>query len=365
LWGLLPDSDAVLRRWARTFSVSAASPFELLGTPVGQDCAGAFTFVKPDDVDKTLSGVAEVEWLTERQIAALLRELRADATAWLGTDPPGRFSLAGAQAKTALLWDGDRWGRPSGATATSHILKPAISGLDDHDLNEHLCLRAAKSVGLTVVDTTVQRFEDQTAVVVRRYDRVTREGSQVRVHQEDLCQALGLHPGDKYQASGGPSPKSVANLLRLVMSARAADDAVARFADALIWNWIIAGSDAHAKNYSLLLAGQDVRLAPLYDVASALPYDMSAQNIQLAMKFGGSYHLDARPSTWPNLAQELGMPQEALMARARDLTAAAPDAFSSAVRREDVTQLSSALPSRLVDSVAARAVRCATALTAG
>lgn len=28
LWGLLPDNDAVLRRWARQFHVSASSPCE-------------------------------------------------------------------------------------------------------------------------------------------------------------------------------------------------------------------------------------------------------------------------------------------------------------------------------------------------
>jgi serine/threonine-protein kinase HipA len=37
LRGLLPDSDAVLGRWARDFHVSA-SPFSLLCTPVGHDC---------------------------------------------------------------------------------------------------------------------------------------------------------------------------------------------------------------------------------------------------------------------------------------------------------------------------------------
>ncbi len=56
------------------------------------------------------------------------------------------------------------------------------------------------------------------------------------------------------------------------MPARESAGAVRRFADALIWNWLIAGTDAHAKNYSLLLAGDQVRLAPLYDIASALPY---------------------------------------------------------------------------------------------
>ena len=214
----------------------------------------------------------EVQWLSENEVAKILRELRADATTWLGSDLTGRFSLAGAQAKTALLWDGTQWGRPSGAIATSHILKPAIKGLDDHDLNEHLCLQAAKSVGMTVAGTSIQTFEDQSALVIRRYDRIKSNQSQVRIHQEDLCQASGMHPSKKYQSEGGPSPKSIAARLRLLIPGRVATDSIERFADALIWNWIIAGPDAHAKNYSLLLAGQDVRLAPLYDIASALPY---------------------------------------------------------------------------------------------
>ena len=37
LWGLLPDSDAVLARWARQFQVSASSPLALLSTPIGRD----------------------------------------------------------------------------------------------------------------------------------------------------------------------------------------------------------------------------------------------------------------------------------------------------------------------------------------
>jgi serine/threonine-protein kinase HipA len=48
LWGLLPDNDAVLRRWSRAFHVSPASPFALLSTPVGEDCAGAVRFVGPE-----------------------------------------------------------------------------------------------------------------------------------------------------------------------------------------------------------------------------------------------------------------------------------------------------------------------------
>ena len=40
LWGLLPDNEQVLQRWARTYQVSAGNPFALL-RHVGEDCAGA------------------------------------------------------------------------------------------------------------------------------------------------------------------------------------------------------------------------------------------------------------------------------------------------------------------------------------
>jgi serine/threonine-protein kinase HipA len=35
------------------------------------------------------------------------------------------------------------------------------------------------------------------------------------------------------------------------------------FVDALAWNWLIEGTDAHAKNYSLLLASGQARMAAL------------------------------------------------------------------------------------------------------
>ena len=364
LWGVLPDSEAVLRRWGKEFSVSTRSVFGLLSTPIGEDCPGAFTFVRPERVEVVKNQKREVQWLSENDVANILRELRADATAWLGNDMSGRFSLAGAQAKTALLWDGGKWGRPAGSIATTHIFKPAITGLDEHDLNEHLCMQAAKSLGMIVASTSIQSFEDQSALIVRRYDRSIVDKVQVRVHQEDFCQASGIHPSKKYQNEGGPSPKSIAQRMRLLMPGSVAKQSIERFADALIWNWIIAAPDAHAKNYSLLLAGQDVRLAPLYDIASALAYKtFDRKKIKLAMKFGGTYSLDARPSTWSILSRDLDIPEDKLRSRTQRLVAAAPDAFAKIAHQSEIRRLSSTLPARLTDAVAARAAKCATALS--
>jgi serine/threonine-protein kinase HipA len=358
LWGLLPDNDAVLRRWARQFHVSASSPFALLSTPVGEDCAGAVQFIAPDRVDELLERPGSVSWLTEEEVAERLRDLRADTTAWLGRSFTGQFSLAGAQAKTALLHRDDRWGVPSGATPTTHILKPAVVGLDDHDLNEHLCLDAARRAGLIAARTRIERFGQETAVVVTRYDRITTGQTIRRVHQEDLCQALGISPTRKYQNEGGPSPVQIVRLLRDAIRPAAAEDTVRRFADALAWNWLVAGTDAHAKNYSLLLAGFEARLAPLYDIASALPYGTHERKLRLAMKLGGDYHVYPHHNPWPRAARELSLDPTTLTDRVRQLVTLAPDAFADAVAAPEVAALNRPLPTRLLDLIADRARRC-------
>ena len=123
-------------------------------------------------------------------------------------------------------------------------------------------------------------------IVVERYDR-QRDGT-MRIHQEDMCQALGYHPTAKYQSDGGPAPSDIVKRIRQVSTSATED--VERFILALGFNWLIVGTDAHAKNYSLLIADNVIRLAPLYDIASALPYsDVHVRKRKLAMKIGSSY----------------------------------------------------------------------------
>lgn len=207
LWGLLPDNDRVLARWARDFHVPA-KPFSLLSTPIGHDCAGAVRLAPVDEALQVQAKPGTVIWLTEEEVAQRVRELRQDTTAWLGREFAGRFSLAGAQAKTALLLKDGRWGVPSGSAATSHIIKPAVQGLDDHDLNEHLCLDAARRAGLIVARTRVARFGDESAIVVDRYDRRIVDGEVVRIHQEDTCQALGKLQTRSTRTKAAPPPKT-------------------------------------------------------------------------------------------------------------------------------------------------------------
>ena len=172
-----------------------------------------------------------------------------------------------------------------------------------------------------------------------------------------------MPPSAKYQNEGGPTPTRIARLFRDAMTPQAGEEAVHRFADALIWNWLIAGTDAHAKNYSVLLAGNQVRLAPLYDIASALPYGTHERKLRLAMKIGSSYDVFLQRNRWPDAARDLGLDADALVERARELARIAPDAFADAVRAPDVVALQRELPGRLLDLVADRARRCLELLT--
>lgn len=160
----------------------------------------------------------------------------------------------------------------------------------------------------------MHRFDGGPAIVVERFDRTTWQGQLLRVHQEDLCQALGVVPTRKGQRDGGPGPAAIAELLRTHSSA--ASEGVQRFVDALAFNWLIAGTDAHAKNYSLRLGSHGrVRLAPLYDLGSALPYPGLRQDkLSLAMKIGNTCRLrDLRRHHWEKLARELRLPVEATL----------------------------------------------------
>lgn len=363
--GLLPDNEQVISRWSREFHV-APNPFSLLSSPIGEDCAGAVQIVPEERVEEIVNRRGETRWLDEAEVAGRLRALRADTTAWLAGPRNGQFSLAGAQAKTALVLAGDRWGEPSGANPTSHILKPAVAGLDEHDLNEHLCLEAARLAGLLVSRTWVERFEDQSAIVVERYDRHRTRASRplARVHQEDMCQALSIEPSRKYESDGGPGAMRILDLLNAVMSPARAKAAAGRFIDALIWNWLIAGTDAHAKNYSLLLAGDQVRLAPLYDIASALPYDWHERELRLAMRVGRDYHVWPHHDPWPRAAGMWNLRPDTLRERVLELARVAGDAFSQAAGAPAVAALGSGLPARLTDLVADRARRCQTVMGA-
>lgn len=422
LWGLLPDNEFVIRRWASALQISPQNVLGLIAS-VGEDCAGAVQFLTPEKAGvlqaRDASGVA---WLTEAELASRLRRLRTDASAARTPGDLGQFSLAGAQPKTALVFDGQRWGVPFGRMPTTHIFKPSTPDYDGHAENEHVCLALARALGLPTASSEVRQFEDVTAIIVTRYDRVdTRnlvaeaaaraaaaaarsvashvsgdttgaahqaaqaaqaaQDAQVmaefavstpiyRVHQEDFCQALSFHPSKKYQNDGGPSPVQIVKLLRTNVHGSGGDAKrrdVQTFIDALAFNWIIGGTDAHGKNYSVLIGGEGlVRLAPLYDVASIFAYPtIDPDKAKLAMKIGADYRLrDINGANWRALAMDIGVDPTALIDGIRTMAQALPDALSAEVLKARAAGLDHPIISVLQSSLTERATRLSVTLAA-
>ena len=360
--GLLPDNPAVRERWRSESGAATTRPVDLLATPIGWDCAGAVQFCPVEHVDALVGRGGSVSALSDSQVASIIADLRSDFTAWSSSPAAAAFSLAGAQAKTALHFVEGRWYRPIADAATTHILKPAPPHFVDLDLVEHLSCEAAALLGLATAETRCDFIEDERVLIVTRYDRrVGPSGRVTRVHQEDLCQALGLPPDRKYQRSGGPTPAQIASLLR-AWSARPRQD-VERFRDALIYNWLIAGTDAHAKNYSLILDGSQARLAPLYDVCSFLPFRESTPigKIKLSMRIGRDYTITKadRRGAWQRTAEALRLSPDETLERVADLARRLPGAITEAIDRLPGSLRACPVVALLADETARRSERCA------
>ncbi len=326
--GLLPDSQDVRDRWATQFRVSPRNPFALL-THMGREAPGAVQLCPFDDVDDVLSRAGELRPVTDAEIGRRLTSLADSPSSW--TVEGERWSLGGAQSKFALTRTGDGWNEAFGSQPTTHIVKPGVGRFRSQSLNEHLTMATAAGLGLRVATTRYHEFDGRPAIVVTRYDRIRGKDGITRVHQEDLCQALSVPPRKKYEADGGPGAARISDLLRAV-----ADEAsVWRLAEALAFNYLIGGPDAHAKNYSLLLAGSHVRLAPLYDLASSLPYDaagIDSELTRLAMAVGGERRFERITDThWVRLATRAGLDPQRYVDRVHELARQLPDGLSDAV----------------------------------
>ncbi len=326
--GLLPDNDDVRRRWASRFGVPATNSFLLLAH-MGVESPGAVQLCFPDEIDAVQAQRGEYLPVDDNDIAARLEQLRRDSSDWNVSGE--RWSLGGAQSKFALAWKDGRWHEALGSTATTHIVKPGAQGYLGHGLNEHLTMATASRLGLRTAMSRYHEFNGLGAIIVTRYDRISPQGKAIRVHQEDLCQALGVPRGKKYEESGGPGAATISDLLWEVSG----DEDVWRFNESLVFNYLVGGSDAHAKNFALLLSGSQVRLAPLYDLSSALLYDPRGDDSglhRLAMAVGGERRFGrVSEENWVKLARRARLDPGRMVDRLRSLATDLPDALSAVI----------------------------------
>ena len=332
--GLLPENLEARRDKARSLGIDD-DVISLLAV-MGWDCPGAVQITPPDQLDEMLGRPGGLSEVTDREIGRRITRLRDHTAAW--ALPEEHWSLAGQQEKFALAQtltrDGLRkgWAEAKGSAPTTHIVKPGIGRLHHQALVEHATMRAAAALGVEVASTEYAEFGDQTALIVQRFDRIQLpDGSVQRIHQEDFCQATGRLPLNKYEQDGGPTAKDMAQLLR----AHAHDPApeLRKLADFVLINFAALAPDGHSKNVSIrILPNGDVRLAPLYDLASGSPYAKETVDRRLALSIGGERWIARIHSAqWARAARELGVPEDAFRERARELVGEFPDAFHEAL----------------------------------
>jgi serine/threonine-protein kinase HipA len=247
--------------------------------------------------------------LSANELAAILKELPKRPL--LAGEAGVRLSLAGAQDKLAVRLEDGEICLPLGGAPSTHILKPAVDRFDSVIFNEAFCMRLAAATGQSTAPVETRNAAGIDYLLVERYDRIHREGTVERLHQEDFCQAMGIAPEHKYQKEGGPSLKQCFALVRAVTSAPAID--LARLLDAVIFNYLAGNNDAHGKNFSLLY-GREIRLAPLYDILCTLYYPELAA--EMAMKIGGEYSSQKLTAkNFEQLAEEAGLGKALVRAR--------------------------------------------------
>ncbi|MDR1185063.1 MAG: type II toxin-antitoxin system HipA family toxin [Coriobacteriales bacterium] len=332
LRGLLPDHAEVRRRWAEAFGLRDRDTLGLIAA-IGMDCAGGAIFATEDRLSEALERPGSIVPFSEEEIGRHLARLRLDDAAWHDTENE-HWSLAGGQSKfTVAKTDDGAWGKPLGAAPSTHIIKPGISRIPAQALVEHVSMRSLALLGENVATSEYREFAGEPAVVVKRFDRLTdRADKPLRLHSEDLVQSFGLDPERKYEAKKGPGVAKIIALLRQ----RADEGSATRFIRAIIINYLLGAPDAHAKNYSVLLVGRQVTLAPLYDVASGFIADPITGMLRYprhAMSIGGETCFgEVGSRQWSKFAATAGLTSEEVLTTVSEIATSLPDALSDAIK---------------------------------
>lgn len=291
---LLPDSELIRQRIQTRFRAPSSYCFDLL-SHIGGDCVGALQLLSEPQVETPQK--IQATPIDDRDIANLLKHYQ---TAPLGMDQSldFRISIAGAQEKTALLWYRKKWYLPHGTTPTSHIIKLPIgfikhTGIDLSDSveNEWLCLQILSAYGLPVNHAEIIQFKDMKTLVVERFDRnwINKHRWLIRLPQEDLCQALGVSPGLKYESDGGPG---IRDIMHFLLGSKDPLGDRKKFMQSVFLFWVMGAVDGHAKNFSIQIGPKGrYHLTPLYDVMSAYPLaakrQMEEKKLDMAMRLKG------------------------------------------------------------------------------
>jgi serine/threonine-protein kinase HipA len=283
---LLPE-DRVRTAIAARAKIAQADAFALLEY-MGAESAGSLVLLSPGaEMPQELGFVPLSD-------AELDKRIQNMPKVPIATTSPKRMSLAGAQHKLLVNWDGAQLSEPLGMTPSTHILKPEhLSGDYPHSvINEYAMMKLAARMGLDA-PVVWRHYCPQPVYIVERFDREQESAGTLktnRLHVIDICQLLNKAHTFKYTQA------NLATLLDVIQSTRNRLATRLGLFRWLIFNILIANHDNHLKNVSLMVGEEGVSLAKTYDLVCT-----------------GVYHTDAYPSEgakWPEIDLAIPLPNQ-------------------------------------------------------
>jgi serine/threonine-protein kinase HipA len=305
--GLLPEEEQ-LKAIARYHRLSISDTFALLAQ-LGGDCAGALYFSEESGMES-----GSYRKLTLKELEEIITELPRKPFV---TGSKTRLSLAGAQPKLPVKYDGKDFYLPEGTAASTHIIKPVYKNDDIEELaeNEHTCLRLGESAGLNTVKSEIMDISSHRVLIVERYDRKILNNQVIRLHQEDFTQCLGLSKDKKYSGEY----RDIATVIRRYCKSPVID--ILSIVKWTVFNYLIGNADAHLKNISLLYddveAGKGLSLTPFYDIVCT---DIYGYDIEMALTIGeqpNPGHLTV--NDWKQYAEDMGISFKLVQSTAKDI----------------------------------------------
>lgn len=306
----------------------------------GQDTAGALS-LRPDEAAATQVDQEFLVPLSREALQVKIEESRTRNLPLMASWDDIRMSLAGAQEKLGLHIDAHgAMFLPEGTAASTHIVKPENASADFPfcPANEFFCMRLADELKVPVPAVDLKHLPEPL-YVIERFDReltdTKREqvaGNAIRrLHQIDLCQALGVSPSKKYESEGGLGLHHLFEVLRGVFVDRpvVAANAVVQW---IAFNYLVGNLDAHAKNIAFLMRGQKAAVAPFYDMLCVEAYLPRAT---MSMAIAG----ENKPGWvegihWDAMAFEAGVAPRLVRGVLSRLNADVPEAISKVIGDE-------------------------------
>jgi serine/threonine-protein kinase HipA len=349
---LLPEDGARTRLFA-SLPGKRGDAWDLLER-FGAESAGALTLLPPG----TTQAEGGLQLLPDAQLQARILAMPRQP---LAANAPKKMSLAGAQEKLpVVIAAGGTLFEPTGASASTHILKPDV--LHEHypasAVNEWFCARLAQELRLPVPPVEL-RYVPASVYIIRRFDRAVTDGKVERLHALDAVQLLSLAAGSKYPESGAAALRDVVARCRAKAAARVA---LLRWA---LFNALIGNGDAHLKNISLLAGREGYSLAPHYDLESTGawarpellgPGEKTWPQVELSFPIGAARTFGALTAEdCIMFAQALGVPTPTVRRELRRLTHAVLPAAEKIrheyIGRTDVPAAARAGQLRMLDAI--------------